>query len=83
VRPRTDHRLIHGELGPDHVLVDGDGQPVLIDIEGLMFFDLEWEHVFLELRFGEHYRALRPGGLDEGRRRFYRLAMHLSLIAGR
>ena len=42
VRPRTDHRLIHGELGPDHVLVDGDGQPVLIDIEGLMFFDLEW-----------------------------------------
>jgi len=82
VRPRTDHRLIHGELGPDHVLVDGDGQPVLIDIEGLMFFDLEWEHVFLELRFGEHYRALRPGGLDERRLRFYRLAMHLSLIAG-
>jgi fermentation-respiration switch protein FrsA (DUF1100 family) len=82
VRPRTDHRLIHGELGPDHVLVDEDGQPVLIDIEGLMFFDVEWEHVFLELRFGEHYPALRPGGLDEERLAFYRLAMHLSLIAG-
>ena len=82
VRPRTDHRLIHGELGPDHVLVDGDGQPVLIDIEGLMFFDVEWEHVFLELRFGRNYEALRPGGLDERRLRFYRLAMHLSLIAG-
>jgi phosphotransferase family enzyme len=82
VRPRTDHRLIHGELGPDHVLVDEDGQPVLIDIEGLMFFDIEWEHVFLELRFGEHYPALRPVGLDEARLRFYRLAMHLSLIAG-
>jgi hypothetical protein len=82
VRPRTDHRLIHGELGPDHVLVDEDGQPVLIDIEGLMFFDVEWEHVFLELRFGEHYPALRPAGLDEERLAFYRLAMHLSLIAG-
>jgi len=82
VRPRTDHRLIHGELGPDHVLVDGDGQPVLIDIEGLMFFDVEWEHVFLELRFGRDYPALRPRGLDQERMRFYRLAMHLSLIAG-
>ena len=82
VRPRTDHRLIHGELGPDHVLVDEDGQPVLIDIEGLMFFDVEWEHVFLELRFGRHYPALRPDGLDERRMTFYRLAMYLSLIAG-
>jgi len=82
VRPRTDHRLIHGELGPDHVLIDSYGQPVLIDIEGLMFFDVEWEHVFLELRFGGHYPVLRPGGLDERRLAFYRLAMHLSLIAG-
>jgi hypothetical protein len=56
-----------------------------------MFFDVEWEHVFLELRFGRNYRALRAGGpdvrggpveLDEERLRFYRLAMHLSLIAG-
>ena len=34
------------------------------------------------LRFGEHYRSLREDGLDEERLRFYRLAMHLSLIAG-
>jgi hypothetical protein len=43
---------------------------------------VEWEHVFLELRFGEHYRCLRASGLDEQRIRFYRLALHLSLIAG-
>lgn len=49
-----------------------------------MFFDVEWEHAFLELRFGEHYRWLRPGpgGLDEPRLRLYRLAMYLSLVAG-
>jgi hypothetical protein len=82
VQPRADCRLIHGELGPDHVLIDERGEPVLIDIEGLMFFDVEWEHVFLRLRFGEHYRLLREDGLDENRLRFYRLAMHLSLIAG-
>jgi tRNA A-37 threonylcarbamoyl transferase component Bud32 len=82
VRPRTEHGLIHGELGPDHVLVDSRGHPVLIDIEGVMFFDTEWEHAFAELRFGEHYRWLRQDGLDDRRLRFYRLALHLSLIAG-
>ncbi|MER6944436.1 phosphotransferase [Nonomuraea sp. NPDC000554] len=82
VRPRSGHSLIHGELGPDHVLVDERGEPVLIDIEGTMFFDVEWEHVFLQMRFGDHYRWLRADGLDEARMEFYRLAMHLSLVAG-
>jgi hypothetical protein len=82
VRPRADYGLIHGELGPDHVLLDDAGQPVLIDIEGVMFFDVEWEHTFLRLRFGEHYRWLRADGLDEARLRFFALAQALSLIAG-
>ncbi|MDH6220137.1 phosphotransferase family protein [Streptomyces pseudovenezuelae] len=82
VRPRDRHTLIHGELGPDHVLVTADGHPALIDIEGLMYFDLEWEHVFLRLRFGPHYDVLRTPDLDEDRLRLYRLAMHLSLVAG-
>ena len=81
LRPRARHGLIHGELGPDHVLID-QGRPVLIDIEGVMFFDVEWEHAFLALRFGEHYRWLRAIGLDDQRLRFYSLALHLSLIAG-
>jgi hypothetical protein len=82
VEPRPDHGLIHGELGPDHVLVDDRGAAVLIDIEGTMFFDLEWEHVFLRMRFGEHYERLRVDGLDDRRMRFYQLAQHLSLVAG-
>ncbi|WP_188189191.1 phosphotransferase [Nonomuraea sp. SYSU D8015] len=82
VEPRHEYALIHGELGPDHVLVDDEGEPVLIDIEGTMFFDVEWEHVFLRIRFGEHYERLRAAGLDERRMRLYRLAQHLSLVAG-
>ncbi|WSK72908.1 aminoglycoside phosphotransferase family protein [Streptomyces sp. NBC_01276] len=82
VPPRAQYGLVHGELGPDHVLVDGDGQPVLIDIEGLMFFDVEWEHAFLRIRFAEHYRRLNGSGLDERRLDFYALAMRLSLVAG-
>ncbi|NNN32783.1 aminoglycoside phosphotransferase family protein [Streptomyces sp. S3(2020)] len=82
VRPRDRHTLIHGELGPDHVLLDTDGRPALIDIEGLMYFDVEWEHVFLRIRFGPRYDALRVPGLDEDRLSLYRLATHLSLVAG-
>jgi hypothetical protein len=67
VRPRSVYGLIHGELGPDHVLVGRLGRPVLIDIEGLMFFDVEREHAFLRIRFGDHYQMLNKGGLDEQR----------------
>ncbi|WP_329266946.1 phosphotransferase family protein [Streptomyces pseudovenezuelae] len=84
VRPRDRHSLVHGELGPDHVLLDDRGRPALIDVEGLMYFDVEWEHVFLRIRFQERYDVLRAPAreLDEDRLRLYRLAMHLSLVAG-
>lgn len=82
ITPRSEYGLIHGELGPDHILVDAVGRPVLMDIEGLMYFDIEWEHAFLEMRFRRHYELLRAGLLDERRLRLYRLAEHLSLIAG-
>jgi hypothetical protein len=82
VVPRTGHTLIHGELGPDHVLIDEGGHPVLIDLEGLMFFDIEWEHVFLRMRFGSSYERLREPGLDEARLEFYDLVQSLSLVEG-
>jgi Phosphotransferase enzyme family len=82
VRPRAEYTLIHGELGPDHVLIDGQGQPVVIDIEGAMYFDVEWEHVFLRLRFGRHYERLMIDGLDMQRLELYALALDLSLIEG-
>jgi hypothetical protein len=82
IEPRTEYALIHGELGPDHVLVNERREPVIIDIEGAMYFDAEWEHVFLRLRFGQAYRWLRADGLDERRLRLYSLALDLSLIEG-
>jgi hypothetical protein len=82
IEPRAGSALIHGELGPDHVLLDRRGDPVLIDIEGAMYFDVEVEHVWVRMRFGEHYAKLSRGGLDEDRLRFYQLCMHLNLVTG-
>jgi len=81
-RPRREYRLVHGELGPEHLLLDRDGAPVVIDIEGLMFFDVEWEHAFLRIRFGRQYHLLDRPGLDQRRIALYTLAMCLSLVAG-
>jgi hypothetical protein len=82
IAPRATSALVHGELGPDHVLLDGRGEPVLIDIEGAKYFDVETEHVWMRMRFGGHYARLRRDGLDEDRLRLYQLCMHLDLVAG-
>jgi hypothetical protein len=82
IGPRTAAALVHGELGPDHVLLDRRGEPVLIDIEGAMYFDVEVEHAWMRMRFGGHYAKLSRGGLDEDRLRFYQLCMHLDLVTG-
>ncbi|KRE34371.1 phosphotransferase [Paenibacillus sp. Soil522] len=80
--PRMQYGFIHGELGPDHVLVNNKLEPFLIDIEGAMFFDIEHEHSFLELRFGDFYRYLKKDTLDPNRMLFYRFHHHISLISG-
>ena len=49
---RKRYGFIHGELGPDHVLVTDRLEPYLIDIEGAQFFDIEHEHTFLECDSG-------------------------------
>ncbi|MEU6439990.1 phosphotransferase [Streptomyces sp. NPDC047046] len=82
VRPRAEYAVVHGELGSDHVRVDAEGNPGLIDIEGRMYFDVEWEHVFPRIRLHEAYEPLRADGLDEDRLALYLLAQRLSLTAG-
>jgi hypothetical protein len=47
-----------------------------------MYFDVEWEHVFLRIRLHDAYRPLSVDGLDEDRLALYLLAQRLSLTAG-
>jgi hypothetical protein len=80
VAARHRYGLVHGELGPDHVLVNPAGEPVMIDFEGLAYFDVEWDHAWIRMRFEEAYPRLDPVELDPHRLEFYRYAQVLSLI---
>ncbi|PEJ05574.1 phosphotransferase [Bacillus wiedmannii] len=82
IEPRNRYGFIHGELGPDHVLINDKLEPYLIDIEGAKFFDIEHEHSFLQFRFGDYYRYLKNDTLDPNRMLFYRLHHHISLTSG-
>lgn len=83
IQPREQYGFIHGELGPDHVLVNERNEPYLIDIEGAEYFDVEHEHSFMQFRFGAQYeRYLQRSGLDPNRMRFYKFHHHLSCTAG-
>lgn len=82
VTARQKYGLVHGELGPDHVLVTPAGEPVMIDFEGLAYFDVEWDHAWIRMRFEDAYPRLDPVELDADRLEFYRYAQVLSLIEG-
>jgi hypothetical protein len=83
VRPRSEYSVVHGELGLDHVLVDSDGNPVIIDIEDLMYFDVEWEHVHMQIRLHDRWaKTVGVEGLDEDRLALYMLTQRLSITAG-
>ncbi|MCX6048311.1 MAG: phosphotransferase [Chloroflexi bacterium] len=85
--PRSSYHLLHGELAGSHVLVqqsDQAGNEVaaiyFVDIEGIHFADLEFEHTFLQLIYGADYRYLTRTDLDPARMAFYKFAMHVSLV---
>ncbi|WP_078551972.1 phosphotransferase [Bacillus alkalicellulosilyticus] len=80
--PRDEYGFVHWELGPDHVLVNERMEPYLIDIEGAKFFDIEYEHSFLEFRFDEQYNYFKNNSLDQNRMRFYRFYHHIALTTG-
>jgi hypothetical protein len=82
VEPRSEFGLVHGELCAEHTLVGPQGEPVLIDIEGLMYFDVEVDHTWMKMRFEQHYPPLHDPGLDPVRMKYYQYTMHLDLVGG-
>lgn len=78
---RRAYTFIHGELGPNHVMVDRDNNAYLIDIEGARYDDVEEELSFLEMRFDRGLGTLQEP-VDEKRMAFYHIAHCLGNLHG-
>jgi len=78
---RQEYTFIHGELGPNHVMVDKYDNAYLIDIEGGKYCDLEEELSFLKIRFGSMLENLEMG-LDSDRMEFYHIGHCLNNLSG-
>lgn len=82
LKPRKEFTLVHGELAPNHILINEEDEVYFIDIEGMKYRDIEFEHSFLEFLFGENYRHIKSNKIDETRRIFYKYHLHLSFAYG-
>lgn len=81
--PRTSYRLIHGELGPEHILIRQRDQAVyFVDIDGLHFSDIEVEHALMKVRFSAptYDQYFRRTDLDAARMAFYEFALYVSFV---
>ena len=81
IEPRSSYHFIHGELGPEHIMIDRAGRVYFIDIEVAAFFDLEYEHSYVRWRFGVDYAWFARDDLDDARMYFYLLARLISVNA--
>lgn len=78
---RKEYTFIHGELGPNHVIVDKDNNAYLIDIEGAKFYDVEEELSFLDIRFNKMLKKAE-NEVDEKRIYFYYIGHCLGNLRG-
>lgn len=78
---RKVYTFIHGELGPNHVMVDKEDHAYLIDIEGAKYCDLEEELSFLKIRFGDATKYLMQD-INSDRMEFYHICHCLGNLAG-
>lgn len=68
----SEYTFIHGELGPNHVIVDKDNKSFLIDIEGAKFCDVEEENSFLKIRFSSDIKEVADE-VDVNKMLFYHI----------
>ncbi len=77
----SEYTFIHGELGPNHVIVDKDDNAFLIDIEGAKFCDVEEENSFLRIRFNNSLKEVEDE-VDEDKMLFYHIGHCFGYLSG-
>jgi len=71
--------VIHGELKPEHVFLLENGEIGFIDIEGVKYFDIEFDWALINLIYGDMVPL--PKSINVEKLKFYKLCweiMHFS-----
>ncbi|MGL5675412.1 MAG: aminoglycoside phosphotransferase family protein [Cellulosilyticaceae bacterium] len=78
---RSVYTFIHGELGPNHVIVDKQNNAYLIDIESAKYCDIEEESSFIQMRFNNRLKEIEDE-VDADRMLFYRIGHYFGNLRG-
>lgn len=71
--------LIHGELAPPHVFILENGEIGLIDIEGIIFFDIEYNWAVINFIYGDAIPL--PKSVNTGKFEFYKLCWKIGHVS--
>jgi len=77
---RQEYSLIHGELTPPHVFILENGDVGLIDIEGIKYFDVEYDWAVINLSYGD--RIPLPESINNQKLEFYKLCWKIVHVSG-
>ena len=74
-----EFHLIHGELTPPHIFILNNGDVGLIDIEGIKYFDREYDLAVIHFMYGDQIPI--PTNINESKMEFYTLCLKIGYVS--
>lgn len=74
-----EYSLIHGELTPDHVYILENGEVGLIDVDGVKYFDVEFDWALINLTYGNMMPI--PKSINTEKFEFYKLCWKIEYVS--
>jgi hypothetical protein len=75
-----EYSLIHGELVPEHIFILDNGDIGLIDIEGVKYFDIEYDWALINITYGDMIPL--PKSINKEKLEFYKLCRKIIYVSG-
>ena len=72
--------LVHGELTPPHVFILNNGDIGFIDIEGIKYFDIEYDWAVINNIYGN--KIILPANVDFKKLEFYKICLKIGYVSG-
>jgi hypothetical protein len=76
---KEEYSLVHGELMPPHIFILNNGKIGLVDIEGLKYFDKEFDWAVLDMMYDGEIKL--PSDINSKRLDFYKLCLKIGYIS--